>query len=141
MASTRPSSSLRFVLHSTGKNSTRWPDCSWNLGKHLVRICETLSRSCAACRPMVDSSMTPPTPCTTNTAWVTSGSRSAALQSSLYPRKILYPATTKVKVQSRLVQTRMENGTTQCVCVPSDTFLAHYPIMYILDLMIVNRRQ
>ena len=138
MASTRPSSSLRFVLHSTGKNSTRWPDCSWNLGKHLVRICETLSRSCAACRPMVDSSMTPPTPCTTNTAWVTSGSRSAALQSSLYPRKILYPATTKVKVGAN---TDGEWNYSVCVCVPSDTFLAHYSIMYILDLMIVNRRQ
>ena len=91
IASTKPSSSLRLALHSTGKNSTRWPDCSWNLGKHFVKICDTFSRMILAFRPIVPSSMMPPTPWTMNTAWVTSGSLSAALQTSLYPLKILYP--------------------------------------------------
>ena len=69
-------SSLRLDLHSTGKNSTRCPVSRWKWGQCLERSDCTLSRMMLVLRMMVVSSMTWPTPCTTNTMCVMSGSRS-----------------------------------------------------------------
>ena len=67
---------LRLDLHSTGKNSTRCPVSRWKWGQCLERSDCTLSLMMLVLRMMVVSSMTWPTPCTTNTMCVMSGSRS-----------------------------------------------------------------
>ena len=74
---------LRLDLHSTGKNSTRCPVSRWKWGQCLERSDCTLSLMMLVLRMMVVSSMTWPTPCTTNTMCVMSGRRSETAKGGL----------------------------------------------------------